>query len=103
MTDFEHPRENVFTIYSKSGCSYCVKAKNLLKDKNKQMHIIDCDDYLLENKEGFLDFIQNLAAGKEHRTFPIVFYNTQYIGGFTELQNKLMTFDEKDIDFFSNF
>ena len=97
--DYESPHENKYTIYSKSGCSYCVKAKQLLVETKKNMHIVECDDYLLENKEAFLAFIQNLAEGKVHRTFPIVFYDAQYIGGYTEL----VKFLEKDIDFLSTF
>jgi glutaredoxin len=97
--EYEVPRENSYTIYSKSGCNYCVKAKQLLVETGKNVDIVECDDYLLENKEAFLAFIQNLAGGKEHRTFPIVFYNSDYIGGYTELAK----FVEKDIDFLSTF
>ena len=58
---FELPSENKFTIYSKSGCINCRKVKELLKGKNLDYEIVDCDDYLLENKEIFLLFIQNYS------------------------------------------
>ena len=32
--DFINPYNNGFTIYSKSGCNYCLKIKTLLKETN---------------------------------------------------------------------
>jgi glutaredoxin len=81
--DFEKPIENNFTIYSKSGCFNCRKVKDLLKSKNINYEIIDCDDYLLEDKEKFLLFIQS-HSNIECKTFPMVFCNGHFIGGYTE-------------------
>ena len=52
--NFEEPFENKFTIYSKSGCINCRKVKDLLKIAGFDYEIIDCDDYLLEDKEEIL-------------------------------------------------
>jgi glutaredoxin len=72
-----------FTIYSKSGCINCRKVKELLKN-NKQIYVvIDCDDYLLEDKEFFLSFIKNCAK-KECKIFPMVFHKGDFIGGYDE-------------------
>lgn len=90
--DFEEPSKDGYSIYTKSGCTFCTKAKNLLK--NESVNMIDCDEYLLEDKEGFLKFIEN-KVGKEYRTFPMVFLKGQFIGGFKETQlhyDKLMAF-----------
>jgi len=84
--EFDKPNKKGFTIYSKSGCRYCEKTKILIKGKNLIMNIIDCDEYILENKHSFLSFIHNLAA-KEINTFPIVFYEDQFIGGYAETLN----------------
>jgi glutaredoxin len=46
--------------------------------------IYNCDSYLQNDKEEFLDFIKKIA-GKEHRTFPIIFSNAKYVGGYSEL------------------
>jgi glutaredoxin len=80
---FEKPQQNGYTIYSKSGCSFCVKAKILLAFQEPYIKIIDCDDYLAENREKFLIFIKNLV-GYKYNTFPMVFHNNQFIGGFNE-------------------
>jgi glutaredoxin len=81
--EFEAPSETIYTIYSKSGCTYCVKVKKLLQEKKYAFDLIDCDDYLIEDKEGFLNYIKEVA-GREYRTFPMVFRSGVFIGGFTE-------------------
>ena len=60
-TDFEKPNTNGFTIYSKSGCPNCVKIKKLLLEKTVNFKLVDCDEYIIENKERFLLFINNKA------------------------------------------
>jgi len=82
------PLKSGVTIYSKSGCNNCVNVKNLLKDYKVKhtdinFNIIDCDEYLIEDKSGFLSFIQN-KANEKRKIFPIVFINEKLIGGFTE-------------------
>ena len=97
--EFPHPKKGQITVYSKSGCINCTKVKTLLKDKSLAFNIIDCDEFILDNKEEFLSFIQTII-GKEHRMFPMVFDNNKFIGGynettkyFTSLQEKLLDFD----------
>ena len=93
--DFGEPKKGVFTIYSKSGCINCTKVKNLLKEKHLLYNVIDCDEYLIENKEEFLKFIQN-KIGKEYKIFPMVFDNYKFIGGYNEALeylNKILDFD----------
>jgi glutaredoxin len=88
--NFEEPFENKFTIYSKSGCINCRKVKDLLKSCGFEYEIIDCDDYLLEDKENFLSFIKSYSV-VEWKSFPIVFFNGKFIGGLNETQSYLET------------
>jgi glutaredoxin len=81
---YELPCENEYTIYSKSGCINCKKAKTLLE--KEKVIIIDCDEYLIEDKESFLSFIKSLSDNIECKTFPIIFYKKKFIGGYNELQ-----------------
>jgi len=94
--EFEKPIESGFTIYSKSGCSNCTKVKALLNDKNLLLKVIDCDEYILEDKESFLSFITSLS-NKEVKTFPIIFYDGKFIGGYNEtkefVEELLLAFD----------
>lgn len=93
--DFFEPLEKGFTIYSKPGCPNCTKVKRLLSEKNIIFLDVECGDYLLEDKEGFLSFIKE-RANKEYRIFPMVFNDGKFIGGFTETQyyfDKFLCFD----------
>lgn len=81
VTNYELPSEQGYTIYTKSQCSFCVKSKTLLKAEPFTM--IDCDEYVIEDKESFLKFIENLI-GKSYRMFPMIFYDGEFLGGFAE-------------------
>ena len=96
--EIEKPFKTGFTVYSKSGCPNCTKVKNLLAEKKVFFVVIDCDDYIIEDKENFLLFIKE-RANKEYKTFPMIFNDGNFVGGFTETQdyfNKLLSFDEKE-------
>lgn len=80
-TIYELPAEQGYTIYTKSLCSYCVKSKTLLKTEPFTM--IDCDEYIIDDKEAFLKFIEGLI-GKSYRTFPMIFHNGKFLGGYAE-------------------
>jgi glutaredoxin 3 len=87
---FITPSITGYTIYSKSGCPYCDKAKSVLKIYNPV--VVDCDPYLVDNKEDFLQFIKEITQ-KEHRTFPIIFKDSTYIGGYSDLLKFLVNQD----------
>ena len=84
--EFTKPSADGFTVYSKSGCVNCNIVKKQIKEKNFLMNEINCDEYILEDKEGFLKFVENLT-GISHKTFPIVFYEKKYIGGLIDTSN----------------
>jgi glutaredoxin len=94
--EFIEPIKTGFTIYSKSGCPNCLTTKNLLKENNLFFKQVNCDDYLLENKEEFLTFIENIAE-TSYRTFPMVFYDGKFIGGAKttkEYIEKILSFED---------
>ena len=71
-----------YTVYTKSGCTYCTKLYDLFKEKLIECKYINCDEYITpENKPTFLLFMESLT---DHKTFPMVFHNKICIGGFTE-------------------
>lgn len=104
--EFSKPEICGFTIYCKSGCPNCLKVKKLLHDKNIKPIIVDCDEYLIEEKENFLIFIKNYVnktnktneTNKNSLQFPIVFNDSFFIGGYSETIdyfNKNINFDEE--------
>jgi hypothetical protein len=46
---FPLPDLNTFTVYTKSGCPFCDKTKQLLSSLNKYTLIINCDDYCTDD------------------------------------------------------
>jgi glutaredoxin len=86
--DFLKPSENTYTIYSKSGCPNCKNVKNMLLGKNIAVDIVDCDEYLIETKTEFLQFIMKLT-NKEWKTFPMVFDGTHFVGGYADTKEYL--------------
>ena len=82
--DYIMPSNDTYTIYTKSGCNFCVKAKEILKNENIEPLIVDCDKYLQEDRTEFLNFIR-LLSGVEYKTFPMIFMKGHFIGGYTDI------------------
>jgi glutaredoxin len=59
--------------------------------------IINSDSYLQENRDSFLQFIFQMT-NIHYRTFPMVFFEGTFIGGYTETKKWL---EQKDA--FSEF
>lgn len=74
-------------IYFKSGCVWCTRAKEFLKSKNIEFEEINLsdlseDEYELEKNK--------LVENTGQKTFPYIFIDDKFIGGFTDLQLKLV-------------
>lgn len=99
--EFEYPSTQGFTIYSKSGCPNCTKVKHLLKEKNIAFNIVDCDEYILENKEIFLNVIKKLSQ-MDIKQFPIIFHDGIFVGGYNDtkeyISKNFLSFDD-NLDF----
>lgn len=93
------PHVKGFTIYSKSGCPNCTSVKKLIKEKHFFYSEINCDEYILEDKNKFLQEIENIA-GKSWKTFPMVFYENKFVGGLTDTIDLI---DKKILSFEDNF
>ncbi len=81
--EFEKPTETGYTIYSKSGCLLCNTAKDFLKMRGLSFTVIDSDEYLFEDKDGFIAFIESIAK-KPTGGFPKVFADGVFVGGYAE-------------------
>ena len=101
QNQYSSPSQTGYSIYTKNACIYCLMVKDLLKEEDYQ--IIDCDDYISnpQAKERFLQFIQTIT-GKSYRTFPMVFKDGVFVGGYTdtkELYQFEKAFDNDAADF----
>ncbi|RFD36396.1 glutaredoxin [Vibrio parahaemolyticus] len=77
-------------VYSKDACPFCVKAINLLNEKNVDIEIIKIGVDI--SKEDMVARIQE-QAGVEVQTVPQIILDEVYIGGFTDLD---AYFDKED-------
>lgn len=78
---------NEWIIYTKNGCNFCLKAKNLLNHYNIPFTIIEINDTNKETIYKQLDKHTN-----KYRYFPIIFFKKQFIGGYTELEKYIQTY-----------
>lgn len=88
MLDITPPAATGYTIYTKAGCYYCTKAKEYLKEHATPFAVIDCDEYLFEDRDGFLAYMHQCAAtaGTVPKSFPMIFHNAAFVGGFEDLK-----------------
>ena len=68
----------MITIYSKEGCPYCVKAKDLLEECNIECNVVKIDED---------DDAKTFVVGEGHRTVPQLYVNKTLLveGGFDGL------------------
>lgn len=67
----------MYYIYTKTNCPFCVKAKQLLKEKN-----IDYREKNIKDPEVRQEL---LVIYPEAKTVPQIFIDSQHIGGYQEL------------------
>ena len=95
--EFIEPDKKGFTIYSKSGCPNCLTAKKIIKENKFFLKEINCDDYIFEDKDEFLKFIEKIAD-TNCKTFPMIFYDSKFIGGFNQtkefIDKSLLSFED---------
>jgi glutaredoxin 3 len=65
-------------IYSINHCGYCEAAKDLLRRNNLP--------FTETNVTGNDEAIMELMRKTSHRTFPQIFIDDQFIGGYVELK-----------------
>jgi glutaredoxin len=81
MSEYPLPSTTGFTVYTKTGYRYCDMVNRLLASEPGVVYI-DCDQYS-DTLQNFWVFIESVGC-KDQTTFPIVFYNGTFEGGFTE-------------------
>jgi glutaredoxin len=84
------PCTDTYSIYTKMGCIYCDRAKNALIENRIGFFLVECDDYLKKNKTEFLEEMKTYTH-RVYRTFPMVFYKGDFLGGYVELKAHLET------------
>lgn len=81
--EIDLPAAVEFTVYSKSGCINCHKIKKLIEKYSFFLTEVNCDEYLIEDKESFKTNMKNMT-GREFAQFPVVFYEGKFVGDYQE-------------------
>ena len=68
-----------YTIYTKKDCVYCDRAKELIKDAL----IVSVETMEAGKYQEFLDMMRSY----DHHTFPMIFFNETFIGGFEQARD----------------
>lgn len=71
-------------MYSKSGCKFCKMAKELLPN----VTVVNVDEHIETDKAKCLDKMATIAE-VEIKTFPVIFFNQIFVGGYAESKEHL--------------
>ena len=71
--------KGVFTILSKTGCKNCNLIKRVMELTKLSYIYVDCDEYILNNREQFIEELKKYTKSEERVYFPIVFYEGKYL------------------------
>jgi glutaredoxin len=67
----------MYTVYSKTGCSYCDKAKSEIVERGESY-----TELMLEKKE------VEEKVGRKISSYPVITKGDKYIGGYQELKKE---------------
>ena len=80
--------DKLFTVYGAKSCPFCLKAKTLLESNNIQFIYYDIEQY--GTRQDFFNYFRSLnKIGPLVRTIPVIFNKGVYIGGYTNLEERL--------------
>lgn len=92
----------LYTVYTKSKCSYCDKIKELMNQCNENVNYICCDEWLTTKRILFLN-IMRVKTQNDEITFPLVFFEGKYVGGCNEFEIKLKNNTVIELTDFASF
>lgn len=72
----------MYTVYGKTGCSFCVAATKLLEMEGEQFQ------YLVLGEDFTMEQLQQKVP--DVRTFPQIFLGDDLVGGYSELIDSLI-------------
>jgi len=85
--------QSLYIVFTKSDCSYCDKIKQLMEHTNENVQYILCDEWLKTKRILFMN-IMRVKTHKDEITFPIIFFEGMYLGGFDEYEMKINNYNE---------
>jgi glutaredoxin len=84
--------KDIYLIFGRDTCGFCKRTLEILTKKNLQFKFYEVDKYY----EIFIQILHKihvlspqLNIDLNHDTFPVIFYNEKFIGGFNNLKQIL--------------
>jgi glutaredoxin-related protein len=71
----------IFKMYSKTNCEFCVQCKDIITD---MLGHDDAREFQIINDPA-PDVVDGLKETHDHYTYPFIFFDGKFVGGFTEL------------------
>ena len=87
MVKTPKPQKKGFTVYGRAGCPYCDRTVELLKTSGERFKYFQRERLEASRYQ----FHEDLAKyiGNYGKTFPLIFYNGKFIGGYSELKKSM--------------
>ncbi len=80
---------NDVVIFSKTHCSYCVRAKSRLDQLNVKYRSVEIDQNKSCPGEDCTAVVQALMLQTRMKTVPQIFYKGNLVGGYAELEKMI--------------
>ena len=81
----------MYTLIIKVGCPYCAKAITTLQQSGEKHNVIDYFKLSKQLKEDLSYVIKSMNNNNDHHTYPKIFKDNKFIGGYSELLTFLRT------------
>ena len=78
-------KKKIFQIITLKGCFSCDEAKKLLKKKGYKINLLELE-FNNEEEKQFWNNIVKTKFKKNHMTFPKIFSEGKFIGGYDQLK-----------------
>lgn len=73
-------KTNSIMIFSKNNCKYCTQSYEYLDNLHQKYYTL-----VLENTDHDIKIKKYIIENTDHKTFPFIYINGKFIGGYTEL------------------
>ena len=85
-----------YTIFTKRDCGDCEKVKAFLTSKALSFNAIECDDFLVNDREAFIVAAREAmgASSALPVRFPLVFAQGAYVGGYQATRRHVISEEE---------
>ncbi|CAL2036357.1 CBN-GLRX-21 protein [Caenorhabditis brenneri] len=82
----EQVKNDPVVMYTKTSCTFCTKAKDLLSNVRVTYKEVNLDDLKANLPKEYLGIVNGLVYTTRQTSVPQIFICGRFVGGFTELE-----------------